>query len=136
MKKKVTLLLVMSLCTIVSITGCSVDRETHAAAASSTTKSIEEHISRIKFENSRSDSSQLIQIVHAYEGLADYAEAAKAQSTPDLIALHREHVVQPYKDQCSEEGAHWWSMDGDFEDTPIKQLDYLIDGIEEVRTHF
>ena len=111
--------------------GCANNGLSSAASTQVESISIEEHISRIQINPDQS-SSQLIRVVHAYEGMADYVDAAKSESDPDLIDLNIKHVLEPYRDVCTEEGEHWAVADT-FEEFPIKDLDYLLDGVKELR---
>ena len=43
-----------------------------------------------------------VRIVSVYEGMASYAEAMAADSTPDRDALWREKVIDPYWELCAE----------------------------------
>ena len=71
-------------------------------------------------------------IISAYEGMAAYVEAAGAASTPDLPALFRQYVVEPYWEDCAA-GGEFVKLAENALATPIMDMSYLSGAVSVLR---
>lgn len=123
MKQKITLRNLISLLPPLIFIGCGFQTNEPAPQID-----ISEHI---KLVQSESSPGQTFRIVRAYEGQASYAEAVKGSEEPDFDALYKRHLLDPYEDECTVE-----QEDGDpsiFQFNPIRNLDYIMKGVNEFR---
>jgi uncharacterized protein YjaZ len=82
---------------------------------------------------------QSFTIVSAYEGVAEYVEVSQSEPDPDLEALFRKYVVDPYWEDCASGGEYDLLAEEVFE-APIRDLDSLTEearllrssGVEEI----
>ena len=77
-------------------------------------------------------ASQQLDVVRGYEGMRSYAMAARAQSSPDLGALYKEHVVDPYWRQCAA-GTRYESLAAGAVASPIEDLEALLEAVDLIR---
>lgn len=78
-------------------------------------------------------ASQRVTIVRGFEGMRNYVVAAQSETNPDLAALFRDHVVNPYWDSCAQ-GARYESLVTSAIDTPIEDLAELSKAVETIDT--
>jgi len=64
-------------------------------------------------------------IVPAYEGIAAYADAVRADANADPVALYREKVMGPHFSQCIGNGEYFWLAQMAM-DKPPKDLDGIM----------
>ncbi|NNE35195.1 MAG: hypothetical protein HKN13_08170, partial [Rhodothermales bacterium] len=74
-----------------------------------------------------------IQVVAVYEGQREYLQAALAAESPDLVALAKTHIVEPYLDLCTAGlSAEDRASDEEKMGLPIMDLEELATIIDEL----
>lgn len=80
----------------------------------------------------KQEQEQEFTIIHGYEGMAAYVEAAKADPDADLEVLYQEYVVEPYWKECASGGEYKVIAKGATAN-PIIDINRLAENIKAIK---